>query len=64
MASSTILIFGATGPAGICLLRESLFRKHATVAYVRNASKLPDDLTKNPLLEASWTAAISHESGT
>lgn len=53
MASSTILIFGATGPAGICLLRESLFRKHATVAYVRNASKLPDDLTKNPLLEAS-----------
>ncbi|PNH28058.1 hypothetical protein VD0002_g8553 [Verticillium dahliae] len=51
MASSTILIFGATGPAGICLLRESLFRKHATVAYVRNASKLPDDLTKNPLLE-------------
>lgn len=59
MAASNILVLGATGPAGICVLRELLLRHHPTVAYVRNASKLPDDLLKNPLLKARYTACQS-----
>lgn len=51
MASPKILVLGATGPAGICLLRELLHRKHATRAYARNPSKIPEDLITNPLLE-------------
>jgi len=48
-----VLVLGATGPAGINLLRELLFRQHPTVAYVRNPSKIPEDLKANPLLEVS-----------
>ena len=51
MAGDKILVFGATGPAGILLLRELLFRNHATIAYVRTPSKIPADLAGNPLLE-------------
>ncbi|OIW22703.1 NAD(P)-binding protein [Coniochaeta ligniaria NRRL 30616] len=51
MAGSKVLVFGGTGPAGICLLRELLHRKHQVVAYVRNPSKIPQDLAANPLLE-------------
>lgn len=51
MASEKILVLGATGPSGICLLRELLFRKHNVVAYVRNPSKIPEDLVSSPLLE-------------
>jgi putative NADH-flavin reductase len=51
MAGSKILVFGGTGPAGICLLRELLHRKHQVIAYVRNASKIPEDLASNPQLE-------------
>jgi hypothetical protein len=50
MAPSTILVLGATGPAGLCVVREALFRQHPTIAYVRNAGKFPEDLRKNPLL--------------
>ncbi|KAH7360402.1 hypothetical protein BKA65DRAFT_577118 [Rhexocercosporidium sp. MPI-PUGE-AT-0058] len=51
MAGTKILVFGGTGPSGICLLRELLYRKHATIAYCRNPSKIPSDLSSNPLLE-------------
>jgi putative NADH-flavin reductase len=51
MAGDKILVLGATGPAGICLLRELLHRRHAIIAYVRNASKIPQDLASNTLLE-------------
>ena len=51
MAGSKILVLGGTGPAGIVLLRELLFRGHATVAYVRNREKIPEDLAENELLE-------------
>ena len=43
-APARVLVFGGTGPAGICLLRELLSRNHATVAYVRSPSKIPADL--------------------
>ncbi|KAJ4256139.1 hypothetical protein NW762_009215 [Fusarium torreyae] len=51
MSSSTVLVLGGTGPAGICLLRELLHRKHKVVAFARNPSKFPEDLATNPLLE-------------
>ncbi|RYP79506.1 hypothetical protein DL769_002925 [Monosporascus sp. CRB-8-3] len=51
MVGDKVLVFGATGPAGICLLRELLFRNHPTIAYVRNPSKIPTELSANPLLE-------------
>ncbi|KAF5656138.1 hypothetical protein FHETE_11085 [Fusarium heterosporum] len=51
MAGDKILVFGATGPAGIVLLRELLHRKLPTLAYCRTPSKLPNDLTSNPLLQ-------------
>jgi hypothetical protein len=64
MAGDKVLILGATGPAGIVLLREFLHRKHATIAYVRTPSKILQDLTSDPLLEVSctrlsmWTARL------
>ncbi|KAK0643859.1 hypothetical protein B0T16DRAFT_392320 [Cercophora newfieldiana] len=51
MAKGKILVFGGTGPAGICLLRELLFREHETIAFARNPSKIPSELAQNPLLE-------------
>ncbi|KAH6842312.1 hypothetical protein B0I37DRAFT_195666 [Chaetomium sp. MPI-CAGE-AT-0009] len=50
MVGSKVLVLGATGPAGICLLRECLYHNHETVAFVRNPSKIPADLAPNPLL--------------
>ncbi|KAK0737791.1 hypothetical protein B0T18DRAFT_420582 [Schizothecium vesticola] len=51
MAGSKVLVFGGTGPAGNCLLRELLHRNHQTLAYARNTAKIPNDLKENPLLE-------------
>ncbi|CAG2007258.1 unnamed protein product [Fusarium graminearum] len=51
MAGDKILVFGATGPAGIVLLRELLHRKLPVLAYCRTPSKIPEDLSSNPLLE-------------
>ncbi|KAL3475233.1 hypothetical protein BJX99DRAFT_160582 [Aspergillus californicus] len=51
MAGTKILVLGGTGPAGICLLRELVFRKHEIVVYARNPSKIPEDLASNGLLE-------------
>ncbi|PSK33494.1 hypothetical protein B9Z65_7381 [Elsinoe australis] len=51
MAGQKILVLGATGPAGICLLRELIHRQHYTIAYARNPSKIPEDLTSSPYLE-------------
>jgi putative NADH-flavin reductase len=46
-----VLVFGGSGPTGICLLRELAYRNHNAIAYVRNPSKIPDDLKANPLIE-------------
>jgi putative NADH-flavin reductase len=51
MAGDKILVFGGTGPAGICLLRELIHRNHDVVVYARNPSKIPADLASNPKLE-------------
>lgn len=51
MSSSTVLVLGGTGPAGICLLRELLHRKHKVVVFARSPSKIPQDLTSNTLIE-------------
>jgi putative NADH-flavin reductase len=51
MGSPKILVLGGTGPAGICLLRELVYRSHTTVVYARNPSKIPKDLQENPLIE-------------
>jgi putative NADH-flavin reductase len=59
MAGDKILVFGATGPAGITLLRELLHRKLPALAYCRSPSKIPDDLASDPLLEVSRSATMS-----
>ncbi|KAL7755968.1 hypothetical protein ACKLNR_012961 [Fusarium oxysporum f. sp. zingiberi] len=51
MAGDKILVFGATGPAGIVLPRELLHRKLPALAYCRSPSKIPNDLASHPLLE-------------
>ncbi|KAF9761046.1 hypothetical protein IL306_003987 [Fusarium sp. DS 682] len=51
MSSLAVLVLGGTGPAGICLLRELLHRKHKVVAFARSPQKVPEDLASNPLLE-------------
>ncbi|KAL4997490.1 hypothetical protein BDV10DRAFT_169393 [Aspergillus recurvatus] len=51
MGGSKILVLGGTGPAGICLLRELVYRKHETMVYARNPSKIDDDLVSNESLE-------------
>ncbi|KAL3430024.1 mediator complex subunit 27-domain-containing protein [Aspergillus tetrazonus] len=51
MAGSKFLVLGGTGPAGICLLRELVYRQHETIVYARNPSKIDDDLQSNEFLE-------------
>ncbi|KAI3579720.1 hypothetical protein IWW34DRAFT_735581 [Fusarium oxysporum f. sp. albedinis] len=51
MPGTPTLVLGATGPAGICVLRELLHRGHPTIAFVRSPSKVPRELASNPLLE-------------
>ncbi|KAG8668267.1 hypothetical protein FPOAC2_07558 [Fusarium poae] len=51
MAGDKILVFGATGPAGIVLLRELLHRKLPVLAYCRTPSKIPENIFDDPLLE-------------
>ncbi|EGU76321.1 hypothetical protein FOXB_13163 [Fusarium oxysporum f. sp. conglutinans Fo5176] len=51
MAGDKILVFGATGPAGIVLPRELLHRKLPALAYCRSPSKIPNNLASHPLLE-------------
>ncbi|KAF2092923.1 hypothetical protein NA57DRAFT_62025 [Rhizodiscina lignyota] len=51
MAGSKILVLGATGPTGINVLRELNYRKRATIVYVRNPSKIPEDLKLSPFIE-------------
>ncbi|KAH6885191.1 hypothetical protein B0T10DRAFT_608413 [Thelonectria olida] len=46
-----VLVLGATGPAGICLLRELIHRKYPIVAYARNPSKIPQDISSHPLVK-------------
>lgn len=58
MTDKKILVLGATGPAGIVILRELVYRNHATIAYVRNPGKIPADLVNNPLLEVMQTQGL------
>jgi len=51
MAGNKVLVLGATGPAGICVLRELLHRGTATLVFCRSPNKLPQDLVDNGLLE-------------
>ncbi|KAG4420215.1 hypothetical protein IFR04_006691, partial [Cadophora malorum] len=51
MVGTKVLVFGGTGPAGICLLRELVYRKHAIIVYARSPSKIPSELAANPLVE-------------
>ncbi|GAB1318290.1 Flavin reductase (NADPH) [Madurella fahalii] len=62
MTGDAVLVLGATGPSGICLLRELLHRKHRAIAYVRSPSKIPDDLKSNPLLEIVHSRIDHHPS--
>lgn len=50
MSPSKILVLGGTGPAGICVLHELLHRNHDVVAYARSPSRIPSELSSNPLL--------------
>ncbi|PVH88938.1 NAD(P)-binding protein [Cadophora sp. DSE1049] len=61
MAGTKILVFGGTGPAGICLLRELVYRKHAIIVYARSPSKIPLDLAANPLIEVIQGDLSNHE---
>jgi putative NADH-flavin reductase len=61
MAGSKVLVLGGTGPAGICLLRELLFRQHSTIVFARNPSKIPQKLLSNPLLEVSFFLLVYGE---
>jgi putative NADH-flavin reductase len=56
MAGDKILVFGATGPAGIVLLRELLHRKLPVLAYCRTPSKIPENIFDDPLLEVRHPA--------
>ena len=58
MSGPKVLVLGATGPAGICLLRELLSRNHATVVYARNPTKIPEDILSNPLLEVCFITGL------
>ncbi|CAG9947733.1 unnamed protein product [Clonostachys rosea f. rosea IK726] len=64
MTTKKVLVLGATGPSGISLLRELLYRKYSTVAYVRSPSKIPDDISSNSLLTVIKGAMDDRESFT
>lgn len=51
MANDKVLVLGGTGPAGICLLRELIYRKKDAVVYARNPQKIPADLAASPYLD-------------
>lgn len=51
MDRNKVLVLGATGPGGICVLKELLSRNVPALAFVRNPSKIPKDLADNALLE-------------
>lgn len=51
MGGDKVLVLGATGPAGICVLRELLHRNIPALAFCRNPGKIPKDLADNVLLE-------------
>lgn len=51
MPGSKVLVLGGTGPAGICLLRELIYRNHEVIAFARNPIKIPEDVSSSPLIE-------------
>lgn len=59
MSEKKILVLGGTGPAGLCFLRELVYRKHPSIVYARDPSKIPRDLAASPLLEVSSLLSLS-----
>lgn len=59
MGGSKILVLGATGPAGINVLRELVHQQRATVVYARNPSKLPEELASSVYIEVCYTSLNS-----
>jgi putative NADH-flavin reductase len=49
-----ILVLGATGPAGICLLRELISSNYHIIVYARNPAKIPTDIASQELLTVSY----------
>jgi uncharacterized protein YbjT (DUF2867 family) len=43
-----ILILGATGPLGLAITREALLQNLRPTLFVRNPSKLPEDISGHP----------------
>ena len=60
MLEGKILVLGGTGPAGICLLRELVHRKHSCFVFARSPSKIPEDLRTSPLLEVRLIPWLLH----
>ncbi|KAF4257657.1 hypothetical protein V6Z90_002619 [Aspergillus fumigatus] len=60
--SNTILVLGATGPAGICLLRELISSSYHVVVYARNPAKIPNDIASQGLLTVTKGEMNDHES--
>lgn len=58
--SGKIFVVGATGPAGICLLRELIHQNYSTIVYARNPAKIPQDIASNALItvcDKTWRVA-------
>ncbi|PHH50099.1 hypothetical protein CFIMG_007528RA00001 [Ceratocystis fimbriata CBS 114723] len=49
--TNKILVIGATGPSGLCLLRELVHQKQDTIAYCRSPSKIPLDLSSSQYIQ-------------
>ncbi len=43
-----VLILGATGPLGLAITREALLQNLHPALFVRNPSKLPEDISEHP----------------
>jgi putative NADH-flavin reductase len=43
-----VLILGATGPLGLAITREALLQNLHPTLFVRNPSKLPEDISGHP----------------
>jgi nucleoside-diphosphate-sugar epimerase len=51
MVGSKILVLGATGPAGINVLRELVHRKQGAMVFARTPGKIPTDLSQSSYIE-------------
>lgn len=54
MAGTKILVLGGTGLAGLNILRELIYREQHGIAYARNPSKIPEDISQSPYIEVRY----------